>query len=286
MQCIPAWVEHVVWWQVYPLGFLDAPTAAADPEVVHRLPSLENWLDYLIELGASGLALGPMFASSSHGYDTIDYYRIDPRIGDTEDFERLVEAAHERGIRVLLDGVFNHVGRQFPMFQQALREGEGSPAAEWFHLFWKGEDREPEYEHFEGHRDLVTLNHGSSQVVDFVTEVMCHWLQRGADGWRLDATYAIPAGSGRRSCPPGPRTFSGRVHRRRDDPRRLQRVRRARAAGLRDPVRVVEGDLEFAQRPQLCTSSTGRWAGTTSSSISSSRSRSSVTTTSPASRAN
>ena len=188
----PAWVEHVVWWQVYPLGFLDAPTAA-DPEVVHRLPSLENWLDYLIELGASGLALGPMFASSSHGYDTIDYYRIDPRIGDTEDFERLVEAAHERGIRVLLDGVFNHVGRQFPMFQQALREGEGSPAAEWFHLFWKGEDREPEYEHFEGHRDLVTLNHGSSQVVDFVTEVMCHWLQRGADGWRLDATYAIPA---------------------------------------------------------------------------------------------
>ncbi|MCB0900439.1 MAG: alpha-amylase, partial [Actinobacteria bacterium] len=146
----PAWVEHVVWWQVYPLGFLDAPTAA-DPEVVHRLPNLENWLDYLIELGASGLALGPMFASSSHGYDTIDYYRIDPRIGDLQDFERLVEAAHNRGIRVLLDGVFNHVGRQFPKFQQALREGEGSPAAEWFHLFWKGADREPEYEHFEGH---------------------------------------------------------------------------------------------------------------------------------------
>ncbi|HNL51347.1 MAG TPA: alpha-amylase family glycosyl hydrolase [Actinomycetota bacterium] len=177
---MPDWVHHVVWWQIHPLGFVDAPLTA-QPEVVHRLPRVEAWLDYLIELGASGLALGPIFTSASHGYDTIDYYRIDPRLGDEADFAHLVEQAHARGIRVLLDGVFNHVGRDFPMFQEGR--------ADWFHLYPGGE-----YEHFEGHRDLVTLNHGSPVVVDFVVDVMCHWLERGADGWRLDAAYAIPAG--------------------------------------------------------------------------------------------
>ena len=184
---MPDWVEHVVWWQVYPLGFVDAPVAA-QPEVVHRLPRLQNWLDYLIELGASGLALGPIFASASHGYDTVDHFRIDPRLGDEQDFRELVGAAHARGIRVLLDGVFNHVGLDFPMFVEGR--------AEWFHLYPGGE-----YEHFEGHRDLVTLNHDSEVVVDFVVDVMCHWLERGADGWRLDAAYAIPAGFWARVLP-------------------------------------------------------------------------------------
>lgn len=184
---MPGWVQHVVWWQVYPLGFVDAPVDA-QPDVVHRLPRLQNWLDYLIELGASGLALGPIFASSTHGYDTVDYHRIDPRLGDERDFRELVDAAHSRGIRVLLDGVFNHVGRDFPAFQQGR--------AEWFHLYPGGE-----YEHFEGHRDLVTLNHESDVVVDFVVDVMCHWLERGADGWRLDAAYAIPAGFWARVLP-------------------------------------------------------------------------------------
>lgn len=188
---MPAWVEHVIWWQVYPLGFLDAPAQRQD-DVVHRLPALENWLDYLIELGASGLALGPVFASGSHGYDTVDFHRIDPRLGDVDDFDRLVTAAHERGIRVLLDGVFNHVSRDFPLFAEAVAGGPQSPAADWFHLYWRDEG-EPDYEHFEGHKDLVTLNHASGEVADFVTDVMCHWLARGADGWRLDATYTIPA---------------------------------------------------------------------------------------------
>ncbi len=182
---MPDWVEHVVWWQVYPLGFVDAPPASA-PEVVHRLPRLENWLDYLIELGASGLALGPVFASGTHGYDTVDYFRIDPRLGDEQDLRDLIEAAHSRGIRVLLDGVFNHVGSGFPLFQQALAT-PGTAADDWFHLYPGGE-----YEHFEGHRDLVTLNHESAAVADFVVDVMCHWLERGADGWRLDAAYAMP----------------------------------------------------------------------------------------------
>ena len=190
-----AWVEHAIWWHAFPLGFVGAEKSALPPdhEGVHRLPMLEGWLDYVLELGASGLLLGPVFESGSHGYDTIDYLSIDRRLGDAADFARLASRAHERGIRVLLDGVFNHVGRDFPMFQQALREGAGSPAAAWFHMFWPMGGGEPDYEHFEGHRQLVTLNHDNSAVADFVVAVMCHWLDQGADGWRLDAAYAVPA---------------------------------------------------------------------------------------------
>lgn len=163
----PDWVRHVIWWHVYPLGFVGAESQAR-PDVVHRLPRLESWLDYAVRLGANGLALGPVFASETHGYDTVDYYRIDPRLGDATDFARLLDAAHERGMKVLLDGVFNHVARSFPH-------------PEWF------TDAT-----FEGHDHLVTLDHDSPAVRDHVTEVMCHWLDKGADGWRLDAAYAVP----------------------------------------------------------------------------------------------
>lgn len=186
------WVDHVIWWHVYPLGFVGAP-AAPQEQVSHRLGRLEGWLDYLIELGASGLALGPVFASSSHGYDTVDHLRIDARLGDDEDFARVVSAAHGRGIKVLLDGVFNHVSTDHPTFQQALADGPDSPAARWFHLYWNSPGEAPDYEHFEGHRDLVTLNHAEPAVRDYVVEVMNHWLDLGADGWRLDAAYSMPA---------------------------------------------------------------------------------------------
>ena len=192
----PEWVEHAVWWHVFPMGFLGAERErlAPDAEVQHRLPRLEPWLDYLVELGASGLLLGPVFESSTHGYDTVDHLAIDRRLGDASDFESLARAAHARGVRVLLDGVFNHVGRDFAQFQEALRDGPGSPAAQWFHLYWPATGEpggEPDYEHFEGHRSLVSLNHGSAAVVDHVVDVLCHWLDRGADGWRLDAAYSV-----------------------------------------------------------------------------------------------
>jgi len=193
----PAWVEHAVWWHVYPLGFVAAEAAALDrtTPAIHRLPNIALWLDYLVDLGASGLLLGPVFESSTHGYDTVDYFRIDRRLGDDDDFAALVEQAHERGVRVLLDGVFNHVGRDFPMFARALGDGPGSSADGWFRIFWpEAGDAEPDYEHFEGHRQLVTLNHESPDVVDFVVDVMTYWLDRGADGWRLDAAYAVAAG--------------------------------------------------------------------------------------------
>src|SRR5919199_5026508 len=143
-----SWADHAVWWHVYPLGFTDALSAGPG----RRLDRIVGWLDYAVELGASGLQLGPIFASETHGYDTTDHFRIDPRLGDDGDFDALVAAARERGVRIVLDGVFNHVGRSFPRFQEASAD-PGSPAARWFRR--RGDD----WATFEGHGALVALNH-------------------------------------------------------------------------------------------------------------------------------
>ncbi|MDR1823824.1 MAG: alpha-amylase [Bifidobacteriaceae bacterium] len=171
-------------WAVYPLGF-------AGGEGLARVAS---WLDYAAELGVSALALGPVFASTSHGYDTVDHFAIDPRLGTEADFDALVLAAHERGLKVYLDGVFNHVGEQHPLFRQAIEDppsGAGS--------FFRWTDGHPYL--FEGSPGLVTLDHEAPGVVSLVTDTMLHWLGRGADGWRLDAAYAVPRGFWRSVLP-------------------------------------------------------------------------------------
>jgi cyclomaltodextrinase / maltogenic alpha-amylase / neopullulanase len=203
----PAWVRHAVWWHVYPIGFLGADPAGASRQRGRPLDGMCQWLDYAVALGTSGLALGPIFQSSSHGYDTIDHFMIDDRLGGDEAFDRLVAGCRERGLRLVLDGVFNHVGRDFPLFQRAVREGPASEAARWFHLTWPdGRNRRdgrdgPSYKSFEGHRGLVVLNHAAPEVQDYIVAVMQHWLARGADGWRLDAAYAVPAGFWSRVLP-------------------------------------------------------------------------------------
>jgi glycosidase len=191
---LPEWVEHAVFWHIYPLGFTGAEKEArAEPSVVHRLPQLIAWLDYAVELGASALLLAPIFRSSSHGYDTTDYFAIDPRLGDDADFDALIAAAHKRGLRVVLDGVFNHVGRDFPAFQRAMSQGPQSPDAALFRIDFdkRSPDGTPAYADFEGHQQLPALNHDAPEVADLVVDVMTHWLARGADGWRLDAAYAV-----------------------------------------------------------------------------------------------
>jgi cyclomaltodextrinase len=192
---MPEWTEHVIWWQIYPLGFVGADTAAAESEdgsaggdhtLTHRLDRLVPWLDYLVELGANGLALGPIFASRTHGYDTTDFFEIDPRLGDRADLDNLIAEAHTRGIRVMLDGVFNHVGRDFG----PLRLAEADPAAPENALFVR--DGTGELAVFEGHDALVGLDHSTPAVADYVTSVMTHWLDAGVDAWRLDAAYSVP----------------------------------------------------------------------------------------------
>jgi glycosidase len=172
----PAWVQHAIWWQVYPLGFVGAYPADTPPTAdEHRLRRIVEWFDHAIGLGASGVALGPIFASQTHGYDTTDHYRIDSRLGDGGDFDHLVEEARKRGVRLLLDGVFNHVGTDF---------GNSS----WFRKRCNGSG----FDTFEGHDGLIALDHDNPEVVDYTVDVMTHWLARGADGWRLDAAYAVP----------------------------------------------------------------------------------------------
>jgi len=196
----PDWVGHAVLWHLYPLGFLGAERTRAElapGEVHHRLPALEPWLDHAVELGASGVLLGPVFDSLTHGYDTTDHLRVDPRLGDETDLVALFAAAHERGLRVVLDGVFNHVGQDFAQFRRALAEGPRSAAARWFRLHWPDPDAPdgggtPTHDDFEGHSALVALNHAEPAVAEYVERVMTHWLDRGADGWRLDAAYAVP----------------------------------------------------------------------------------------------
>ncbi|WP_460826802.1 alpha-amylase family protein [Nostocoides australiense] len=190
------WVEHVLWWHIYPLGFVGAAhvPGSAEVEPENRLGHIEAWLDHAIELGLNGILLGPVFESGTHGYDTSNYLRIDPRLGDDGDFDHLLDAAKQRGLRVLLDGVFNHVGTEFPLFRQAIAEGPDSPAARAFRFHW-GSTNDlglPAYDCFEGHQSLVELDHDAEEVVDLVADVMTHWLERGIDGWRLDAAYAVP----------------------------------------------------------------------------------------------
>ncbi|PQP53902.1 alpha-amylase family glycosyl hydrolase, partial [Mycolicibacterium austroafricanum] len=128
----------------------------------HRLRRIIEWLDHAVELGASGIALGPVFASRTHGYDTTDHLRIDPRLGDDDDFDALVDACHRRGLRVLLDGVFNHVGTDFGRYREALADGPD----DWFRKNRNG------FATFEGHGELIALNHDNPDVIAYVIEVM------------------------------------------------------------------------------------------------------------------
>ena len=181
----PGWVDHLIGWHVYPLGFVGAPARLESQEVSHRLAHLGAWLDHAVALGCSSLALGPVFSSASHGYDTLDYFTIDPRLGDDDDFDHLLQAAHARGLSVLLDGVFNHVSRRNRIVQDAQSAGPDSDAGRMVRSCAGRLDV------FEGHSDLVALNHDNPAVREHVTRIMNYWCGRGVDGWRLDAAYSV-----------------------------------------------------------------------------------------------
>jgi cyclomaltodextrinase len=181
------WVASVIWWHCYPLRFVggeDRADELAEGQVEHRLGRLTGWLDYLIDLGANGLMLAPVFASTSHGYDTLDYFRVDPRLGDLGDVDALVRAAKDRGIRICLDGVFNHVSQDHEIVRKAMAAGPESEPGQW--VTWDNGYTIG----FEGNLDLVELNFTHPPVVDYIVDVMCFWLDRGVDGWRLDAAFA------------------------------------------------------------------------------------------------
>ncbi len=184
------WPATVIWWHVFPLRFVGAEDSRVGV-VRHRLGHLTAWFDYLIGLGCNGLLLAPVFSSVSHGYDTLDHFSVDPRLGDDADIDALIEAARGRGIRVLFDGVFNHLSADHEIVRRAVATGPGTDDGRW--LRWEGEHPRV----FEGNFDLVELDLTHPPVADYVVAVMTHWLGRGIDGWRLDAAYSPGAAAWR-----------------------------------------------------------------------------------------
>lgn len=188
-----------IWYHLYPLGFLGAEDRNASPgdpavSVSHRLKELIGWLDYLVDLGVTGLLLGPIFESESHGYDTVDALKIDQRLGSESDLADLIDACHSRSLAVALDLVLDHVGRGHPHFADVLAHGRDSAWCDWFVIdFDKPGYDGFSYDTFEGHGDLVKLNHSNPRVLDWAVDVARHWMDRGVDAFRLDAAYAIPS---------------------------------------------------------------------------------------------
>nr|MBN1228319.1 alpha-amylase [Anaerolineae bacterium] len=193
---IPDWARRAVFYHIYPLGFFGAPSHNDHTEDRHyRLARLRDWYDHLRQLGVTAIYFGPLFESSSHGYDTADYFVIDRRLGGNELFQQIVGELHDRGIRLILDGVFNHTGRDFFAFRDILQNGRDSRYVDWYRINWAGNNRYQDgftYEAWEGHQSLPKLNIENPEVRNYILEVARMWLgDMGADGWRLDVAYEI-----------------------------------------------------------------------------------------------
>ncbi len=188
------WAFESVFYQIYPLGFCGCP-AENDGVAVPRIRKVLDWLDHLERLGVNGVVFNPVFQSDRHGYDTRDYRTLDCRLGTNGDFQEVCRALHARGMRVVLDGVFNHVGRGFWAFQDVLKNREGSPYRDWFFLNFGGNNGYNDglwYEGWEGHYELVKLNLRNPQVRDYLFSCIAAWVEEfDVDGLRLDVAYCL-----------------------------------------------------------------------------------------------
>lgn len=186
------WASSAFFYHLYPLGCLDAP-ARNDfhSQPVPRLAELHAWLDEWEFLGVNALYLGPLFESTAHGYETADYLQVDRRLGTDETLRTLSGALHERGIRLVLDGVFNHVGRHFWAFRDVQAHGAASRYRDWFHLDFSRRSPQGDpfwYQGWNGHYDLVKLNLRHPEVRAHLFEAVRLWVERfDIDGLRLDA---------------------------------------------------------------------------------------------------
>lgn len=186
-------------YQIYPLGCCGAPSQSQSPfqqGAVPRLSQLQDWLEHLQWLGIEGVLLGPVFAASSHGYDTRDYFQVDPRLGNDLTLQALVTACHTRGMRVMLDAVFNHVGRDFWAFRDLRQHGPYSQYRNWFQrVNFRQRNRlgDPfSYQTWRGHHSLVKLRHSTPAVRQHLLQAAESWIQRyGIDGLRLDAADCL-----------------------------------------------------------------------------------------------
>ncbi len=189
------WFDESVIYQIYPLGLCGAP-ADNDGKTEPRILCLLDWVDHIKQTGADTLLLNPVFDSDRHGYDTRDYFHVDPRLGSEGDLAKVCQAFHDAGIRVMLDGVFNHVGRGFWAFKDVQEKRWDSPYKDWFNLNFDGNTNYNDgfwYEGWEGHNELVKLNLWNPAVVQHQFDAIRSWVERfDIDGLRLDVAYCLP----------------------------------------------------------------------------------------------
>ncbi len=188
------WANETVFYQIYPLGLCGAPFEN-DGKLSESRLKVKDWIPHLNKLGIGAIYFCPVFESDTHGYNTRDYRKIDTRIGTNEEFKELVAALHKAGIRVVLDGVFNHVGRGFFAFKDVLKQKWDSPYKDWFYINFDGNSSYNDglwYEGWEGNFDLVKLNLRNEEVINYLLDSVKYWIEYfDIDGIRLDVAYMV-----------------------------------------------------------------------------------------------
>ena len=188
------WAYNETFYQIYPIGFCGAPVHN-DGVTEHRILKIGEWAEYLGDLGIGSIILNPIFESDNHGYDTRDFRKIDCRLGTNEDFKEVCEKLHDNNVKIMLDGVFNHVGRGFWAFKDVQEKKWDSPYKDWFHISFDGNSAYNDgfwYEGWEGHYELVKLNLDNELVRNYLLESVGKWMDElGIDGLRLDVAYML-----------------------------------------------------------------------------------------------
>ena len=188
------WATNSVFYQIYPLGFCGAPKEN-DGQLVPRIRKVVEIIPHIKKLNIDAIYFSPVFESDRHGYDTRDYTKIDVRLGSNEDFAFVCKTLKENGIKVVLDGVFNHVGRGFFAFQDVLQNRENSIYKDWFHISFEGDSCFNDglwYEGWEGHFELVKLNLENPNVIEYLFSFIKMWIEEfNIDGLRLDVAYCL-----------------------------------------------------------------------------------------------
>lgn len=191
-----AWYDEAIFYHIYPLGLTGAPKENSYEQQESRLNAVIPWISHIKEIGCNALYIGPLFESVGHGYETTDYRKLDSRLGTNEDLTNFVAECHRQGIRVILDGVFNHTGRDFFAFQDLKRNRENSPYKDWFCNvnFWGNNEYNDgfSYENWGGYNLLVKLNQKNPAVRDYICDVIHFWVKEfDIDGIRLDAADVL-----------------------------------------------------------------------------------------------
>lgn len=191
-----AWYDEAVFYHIYPLGLTGAPKQNSYGEPEHRLNTLLPWIDHIKEIGCNAIYIGPLFESVGHGYETTDYKKLDSRLGTNEDLTNFVATCHEKGIKVIFDGVFNHTGRDFFAFKDIQKNRENSPYKDWYcnvNFYGNTEYNDGfSYENWGGYNLLVKLNQHNPAVKDYICDVIRFWVKEfDVDGIRLDAADVL-----------------------------------------------------------------------------------------------